>query len=191
MTDTALYFHLNVEWDSNRPYVEVVYRTEPGRSVYWATSFKVDKSNSEISSYTDTRTVLLPINIQGRILRYAFNSDECIRFDLQKRTVTGLDTVLLGLDRESRYHVLDTVKRFHKVALRMETSMSCTDFDGVAALQEWLASPFQWTIVQNRSSWSSLHDKDPHHPAAFEPCQIRSGWDAYQRPFLRRSHILP
>jgi len=35
-------------------------------------------------------------------------SDKYITFDLHKRTVTGLDTDLLGLDRFSRYYVRHT-----------------------------------------------------------------------------------
>jgi len=43
----------------------------------------------------------------------------------------------------------------------METTLSCTDFDNFAALSEWMAGLFQWTILRNYSFRSLPHAKSP------------------------------
>ncbi|KAF3034959.1 hypothetical protein E8E11_000915 [Didymella keratinophila] len=114
-------FDLDVDGDNYTPTNQIAYRTGHRQYFEWATTFETDKSYAEIRPCVEAKSVSkdLPNLIQDRILRYAMKSHESIDFDLHRRTVTGLNTGLLGLGRSIRNHVLDTIRQLNRITLHV------------------------------------------------------------------------
>jgi hypothetical protein len=102
----------------------------------------------------------LPQNVFKSIMQCVASSFSGVAFNLDARTMQGLDLSSFGIDRLTRQALLGCHYRNNAIEVRMSTQETCTSFSGFRDLRKWLAEPVSQYFIHDSCPRYSLSKSD-------------------------------